>query len=60
MTNAIHPASVIGRDVVLGADNTIGPNVVIEDGVRIGSGNRILEGPSSGRGRRSAIRMRFT
>lgn len=40
----IHPSVIIGKNVVLGTDNTIGPNVIIEDGVKIGSRNTFLAG----------------
>lgn len=46
----IHPSALIGKNVVLGANNTIGPNVIIEDGVKIGSHNQIMAGAFLARG----------
>ncbi len=50
MSNTIHPAAILGKDIQLGQGNQIGPNVVIEDGVKVGAHNRILQGAFLGRG----------
>lgn len=44
MPNQIHPTALVGKNVVMGENNTIGPNVILEDGVKIGSGNILLQG----------------
>lgn len=41
MSNQINERAIVGRNVLMGSENTIGPHVVIEDGVVIGSENRI-------------------
>ena len=39
--NIIHPTAIIGKDVVLGDNNTIGPYAIIEGNTVIGNNNRI-------------------
>ena len=39
--SAIHPSTIVGRNVRLGEGNEIGPGCVIEDGVVLGSRNKL-------------------